>query len=301
MNRKRDVVLITGANGNLAKAASNYLSKYYVVRHLTSSKKTSSKSDYFFWDVGKEYLDIKALENCSHIVHLAGYPILKKWNEKNKKIMYDSRVKSTNLIFKTCQAHNFEPKTFICASAIGIYNQNTKEINEDSPKANDWIGNMAADWEDSANQFQKIGSRVVQMRFSLIFSQSGGFLKYTLLSMKYGLGLIIGNRKRKIYWMHTHDISRFIKKSISSYNYKGPYNMIADQALSQEEFFIKLKKKLFSYCINIRIPMFLIKLFLGKRSQIINSDITLENKRLRTLGFRCNINNLDDLINNLKQ
>ena len=87
----------------------------------------------------------------------------------------------------------------ICASAIGIYNQTSIEsLNETASKGSDWIARMVCDWEDSSNRFKKIGARVVQMRISLILDKNAGFLKYNLLSMRYGLGLILGDKNRKI-------------------------------------------------------------------------------------------------------
>ena len=170
----KEIVLITGANGHLAKILSKYLAKDYKVRFLTT-KKTNKKS-HFYWNVKKEYLDQNALENCKHIIHLAGFSILKKWTHTNKSIIYDSRVKSTDILLRECKLMNIKPKTFICASAIGIYNQDIKEkIYEDSQKGNDWIAKMAIDWEDAANQFKEIGSRVIQLRISLIFSEFNGF------------------------------------------------------------------------------------------------------------------------------
>ena len=88
----KDIVLITGANGHLAKVVSQYLSKDYIVRFLTTQKRMRSKNSYFHWDIQKKHIDYRALENCKHIIHLAGFPVLKKWTSKNKKIIYLSLI-----------------------------------------------------------------------------------------------------------------------------------------------------------------------------------------------------------------
>ena len=300
-NKMKEVVLITGANGHLAKVTGKYLSKYYDVRYLTTKKKSSIKESYFEWNIEKEYIDTKALENCTHIVHLSGYSILKKWTKKNKRIIYDSRIKTAGLILETCKKLNIKPKTFISASAIGIYAKSAKEdMHEESSKGNDWVAKMACDWEDAANRFKELGSRVVQMRISLIFSENAGFLKYNLLSMKYGLGLITGNSKRKINWMHVSDIASFIKQSICNEAYHGPYNLASDDKISQENFIQAIRKKLFPYSVVIKIPMFLVSFFLGKRSQIIDANISLETKKIKENGFKCKFNTLNKMIDNLK-
>ncbi len=298
----KDVVLITGANGHLAKVVSEYLKKDYDVRYLTTNKQLITKESHFYWNIEQEYLDPRSLENCKHIVHLAGYSILNRWTKKNKKIIYDSRIQSANLIFDACKINNVNPKTFISASAIGIYDQFSQvNIHEDSLKGTDWLAKMACDWEDAAKKFNEFGARVVQMRISLIFSKNSGFLKYTLLSMKYGIGLIVGDSKRKVNWMHVDDVARFIKESLANNNYNGPYNLASEDKPSQENFIKVIRKRLFPYCIVVKIPIFLVSLFLGKRSQIINTDISLETHKINEIGFKCRYNNLEKMIDNLKR
>ena len=297
----KEIVLITGANGNLAQDVGRHLEKDYIIRYLTTDKNSISKKSYFFWDLEKNYIDNNALKDCKHIVHLAGHSILKRWTKKNKQKIYDSRIKAAELIFIKCKNMNINIKTFISASATGIYDYRIQDrIIESSNKGNDWVSKMACDWENSAEIFSELGARVVKLRIPLIFSKNSGFLKYNLISMKYGLGIIIGNRQRNISWMHINDISRFVKESISNDNYNGPYNLASDDVISQERLFNLIREKLFPYSIVIRIPTFFIRLLLGKRTQIINSDIFLETKKLKEHGFKCKFNSFEELMRIIK-
>lgn len=295
----KDIVLITGASGHLAKVVSQNLMGDYKVRHLTTRKQLTKTDSYFYWDIKKRYLDEEALKNCKHIIHLAGFPILKTWNKKNKQIMYESRVNSARIILDTCKKLNIKLQTFIGASAVGIYdNLSSDYIHEEAKKGKDWLAKMADDWEGVANQFKVLGARVVNMRISLIFSKNAGFLKYNLLSMQFGIGVIVGDRNRKINWMHVNDISRFIAKSMIDNNYSGPYNLACDDKKTQENFIKELKRAFFPYAIIIYVPMFFVKLFLGERSQIIDTDIALDTNKLKNAGFKCEINNLEKILKN---
>ena len=297
----KDIVLISGANGHLAKSLSEHLKQVYEIRYLTTKKKTSKKKNYFYWNIQNKTIDQNALIDCTHIIHLAGASILNRWSKKNKKNMYESRVKSANLIFNTCKKINSKPKTFISASAIGIYDQSLEgSIKEGALKASDWLGKMACDWEDAANKFKELGCRVIKMRISLIFSDKAGYLKYNLLSMKFGLGIMIGGKNRKISWMHVQDISRFIQKSIIDNSFNGAYNLGSKENITQEIFFSKIKKQLFPYSIIISIPRFFTNIILGKRSQIINCDLDINSNKLMTTGFKYEISSIDQLITKLK-
>ena len=203
----KEIVLITGYNGSLAKHLTKFLKTKYVVRSLTTSKKSLIDNNVFFWDPSNEILDTNALKGCSHIIHLAGFPILSKWTKKNKKLIYDSRIKSSRLIFNYIKKLGLKIETFISASAIGIYKENTRNSqNESSSGSKSWIGKLVSDWEDESNKFDELNARCIQLRIPLIFDKKHGFLKYNLLSMKFGMGIIFGKNNQILNWVSTNDI-----------------------------------------------------------------------------------------------
>ncbi|WP_449397919.1 NAD-dependent epimerase/dehydratase family protein [Chryseobacterium wanjuense] len=78
----KEVVLITGAGGMIARELSKKLEKDYTVRFLTRKKQHSKE---FEWDIRKGIMDDSALENVSHIIHLAGLIFLKNAGQQNEK------------------------------------------------------------------------------------------------------------------------------------------------------------------------------------------------------------------------
>ena len=292
----REIVVITGANSLLAKKVSLILEDKFEIRFLTTSKKLTDNEKYFYWNTSTNKIDKHCLNNCNHIIHLAGYSILKRWSKKNQQIMYDSRINGSNMILKACKKNNHFPTTFISASAIGIYNTSKDKVIENSPKNNDWLGKLAQDWENSANQFKKYGSRIIKLRISLIFSKNAGFLKYNLLSMKLGLGAIIGNPNRKINWMHIDDIANFIKSSISNISYKGSYNLSTDECITQQKLITLIKKKLYPYCFVIKIPKYIPILLLGERYKVIDQNLEISNSKLKKTGFKIKYDKIDQII-----
>ena len=195
----KDRVIITGHSGLLASRTTELLKDNYEIIGLTTNKKKVNNKNIYYWNISTNEIDEKALENCKHIIHLAGYPIIKPWTRKNKILMHQSRIGAANLLFNKCNELNISPITFISASAVGIYGLNSKDIKSETDKiGTDWIARMASDWEESAQQFKKIGSRVIKMRISLLMNQESAFLKYNFLSMKLGIGVIIGSKEKKI-------------------------------------------------------------------------------------------------------
>ncbi len=297
----KDRIIITGYSGSLARRTTELLKDNYEIIGLTSNKKRVNNKNIYYWNTSTDEIDERALENCKHIIHLSGYSILKRWTKRNKRLMHESRVSASNLLFNKCKELNISPTTFISASAIGIYGLNARGIKSEKDKiGTDWIARMAAEWEEAAQQFKQIGSRIVKMRISLLMNQETAFLKYNLLSMKLGIGVVIGSKKKKISWIHVDDAANFIKEAITNENYKGAYNLATTKPISQEMFIKKIKEKLFPYALIIRIPFFLIRLFLGKRSQIINTDVSINVDKLLKEGFTWEFYNFNEVLEKVR-
>ena len=293
----KEIILITGNNGMLAKEAIKILSNNYEVRTLTTQKKKVNNTSIFYWDISKKLIDTKALKNCEHIVHLAGYSILKRWTKKNKNKMYESRIKGAELLFNKCKELNIKPKTFISASAMGIYGLKAKgEKNENSNIGTDWVAQMAKDWEHAANAFKKLESRVVKMRISLLLSKKFPLIKYNLLSTKLGVAPIIGSKKNIINWIHLKDAARFIQEAMQEEKYEGSYNLATENSVSQYELINIIKKQACPFAVIITIPNFLLKLVLGEREAILNVKLKLVVDKLINTGFKYNYHTLEEVI-----
>lgn len=296
----KEVVLITGHSGQLTKEIEILLADNYEIRTLTTRKSSTNNTSTFYWDIQNQFIDPNALKNCKHIIHLAGYSIIKPWNKKNKDIMYQSRVGGAKLLFNKCKILEIKPITFISASAMGIYGLEAEgEKNEESKIGTDWISQMAKDWELAADQFKKLTSRVVKMRISLLISKNFSLIKYSILSTKFGVAPIIGNKQNTINWIHIEDAARFIQESIKNTQYKGVYNIATKNPISQANFIKKIQDKICPYSLAIQIPDFLLKLFLGKRYGIINIKLKLSVNKLTDMKFKYKYNNMEEVLEDI--
>ncbi len=296
MNEK---VLITGANGTLAKKVKdNFLIKGFEVVTLTSSKKKADSIATFFWDTSNNFIDKNALIGVHHIVHLAGFSIIKKWSKSNKKKMYDSRINGANILFENCKSLSIQPKTFITASAIGYYGLDdfTTLKKETYKPANDWMAKMCVDWENAGQQFTSLKTRVVQLRISLLLTKKAGFLAPTFLSMKLGSAVVFGSGKQPIEWIHIDDACSFIEHAIKTETVSGPYNLGSNKKLTQYEFMRIVKRKVAPYAILIKVPSFFLKLIFGDRSVILDSGCKMDISKLNNSGFTLKYSNLESAI-----
>ena len=134
----KKIVLITGANGMLAKQLAKQLEKEYSLRFLT---RNVTQVNEYLWDLKSKYIDPKALIGVHYIIHLAGSSISeKRWSEKRKQSILSSRVDSGRLILQELKKNKINIDGFISASAIGYYGTTTSEtiFDEERPKGNDY-------------------------------------------------------------------------------------------------------------------------------------------------------------------
>tara|TARA_B100000767_G_scaffold223870_1_gene212874 strand:- start:155 stop:1060 length:906 start_codon:yes stop_codon:yes gene_type:complete len=291
----KEIVLITGASGTLAKSVAKKL-QYdgFEVLFYSSSINIVNDKNIFYWDVENKIFDKTPLDKCSHIIHLSGYSVINKWTEKNKKKMYSSRVVAAKLLFDYCKEKEINIKTFITASAIGYYGfQSIGLKNENDLPSKDWLSNLAVDWESAATEFEGIDSRVIKLRISLILTKATGFLKPILLSMKLGVAPILGSRKQSFEWIHLDDLANFILFSLKNKNVSGAYNIATDKKTNQEDFLNIIKKKYFKYSLLLKVPNLVLKLLLGQRIKIISSDIAVSVDKLKSTGFLFKYPNID--------
>jgi uncharacterized protein (TIGR01777 family) len=295
-----DKVLITGASGSLANRVKRILitQGYEVITLSTNKPKVDNKSVYY-WNVSEKLIDKNALIDCQHIIHLSGFNIMNQWTPKNKSIMYESRIDAAKLLYDSCQSLGVKPKTFISASALGFYGIDAKGVkSEDDSPSEDWLSKMCIDWESAAQQFEALGSRVIQMRISLLLSKDAGFLRPTVLSMRLGMGVVFGNGKQSIEWIHIEDAAKFVYYAIENKSVRGAYNMASEQKWTQYDFMKFIKSKVAKYAILIKLPSFVLRLIFGGRSVILVGGCSLSVDKLLSSGFKYDYPTLESAINN---
>ena len=296
----KEKVLITGAGGLLAKNLGKILiHSGYNVCYLSSNKKNLCSNTYY-WDFEKNYIDENALRNTDHVIHLAGYSISSYWNKTNKQLMRDSRIKTSQLIYNTFVDLKMHPKTFISASAMGYYgfNQNGMKNEKEKP-GNDWMAKLCVEWENSADQFTKLGSNVIKLRLPLVLEKNAEILQKSLMSFYFGFGVVFSNGQQKFPWIHIKDVVRFIALALKNRKIKGIYNLASRDNISHYQFIDTIKKVKYKYSILIYMPQLFIKFLFFKKHVLLLNNISLDTKKLQNEKFELNYPTIEKAIKNL--
>lgn len=284
------VILISGGTGLVGKALSKRLiTEGHEVRILSRNPKSSSQLKSFYWNVEKNEIDEKAFEGVEHIVHLAGSGIAdKRWTDSRKQDIIDSRVNSMKLITSVVQKKNIKLKSFVGASAIGIYGMITSEtiFTETDIGKDDFLRQSCSQWENSYREIQTLSNKNSIIRIGLVLSKDGGALKRLLPLFQLGLGSAVGSGKQYMPWIHLDDLVSIFNEALFNSNYSGIYNAVSIEETTSNSFSKQLAKSLSKPFFLPNVPAFMLKIAFGEMANVLLEGSRVSNKKLIHTGFQ---------------
>jgi uncharacterized protein (TIGR01777 family) len=295
-------ILITGATGLIGeKLVVSLQKKGHSIHILSRKKRDIYGAKVFTWDVEKEFIEDGAFDEVDTIIHLAGEGITdKKWTEKRKKEIIDSRVKSTELLYKKIEELKPAVKNFISASAVGFYGNRGEEIlTEHSDAGNDFLAECCEKWENAANRGVNLGIRVVKIRIGVILSKNGGALTSMEKPIKYFVGAPLGTGKQWVPWIHIDDIIGIFKKAVDDSLMYGAYNACAPYPVTNETLTKAIAKHMHRPVWFFNVPEFALKTILGEMSIIVLMSNNTSSQKLLDADYKFQYLNLDDALTSI--
>lgn len=283
----KEIVLISGYSGFLAKHISQTLIQAgYEVRGLSQNKQALS-DQVFYWNVEEGDLDERALDGVNHIIHLAGAGIAdQRWTNERKQLIIDSRVNSTRLLAETLKNRQQSIKTLIGASGIGYYGASAGStiFQETDAPATDFVGECCRLWENSYLAFNDIADQSVVFRIGTVLGLDGGAIPKMLPVIKAGLGSPLGSGSQWWPWISVHDLSNLMLFAIES-SLSGTYNAVVSEHCTNRELMKNLARALNKPFWAPAVPAFVIKWMFGEMSVLFLEGSRVSNEQLIQSGF----------------
>ena len=294
-------ILITGGTGLVGKHLSIMLSKKgYNVTVL--SRNQTTKPNCYYWNLETNYIDAKAVIEADYIIHLAGAGIAdKRWTNERKIELIDSRVKSTNLLFRKIKELNPNLKAFIAASGIGYYGAttSTKIYEENDESGTDFLSEICKLWENASLQFKTINIRTVIFRTGIVLSNEGGAFQKISKPIKLGLGAALGSGKQYMPWIHIEDLCNMYVKAIENIELNGIYNAVAPEHITNNELTKSVARAIKRPLWTPNVPRFILKITFGKLAVILLEGSRVSSEKIVTTGFKFKYPTLTKALNNL--
>ena len=293
-------ILITGGTGLIgSKLRSKLEGKQHEVRILTTSAVKAEEEHYYYWNLKDQYIDQAVFEGLDYIIHLAGAGVAdERWNEKRKKVIYDSRIKNTELLFE--RAKNAGIKGILAASAVGYYGFDSGDqwMDEDGPTGDGFLAEVVRDWEDRISYFKEITDQVYVLRIGIVLSKKGGALKEMMPPFKFGFGAPLGSGTQWMSWIHIDDRVDMFIHGLEN-NLSGIFNGVGPNPETNRSFSKKLASTLGKPMWMPNVPKFALSILFGELAQIVVGGNKVKAEKIQSTGFTFQYTELDDALQNL--
>ncbi|MGD1840255.1 MAG: TIGR01777 family oxidoreductase [Thermonemataceae bacterium] len=296
-------VLITGATGLIGQRLSQILrDEDYQVAYLSRTKSIIPKIPVYKWDIKQQEMEPEALKKADHIIHLAGAGVAdKKWTEERKNEILKSRTRSTQLLFNALAEKGYQPKSFVSASAIGIYGTDTGDtlLTEESPKGDDFLAEVTKKWEEAVQGIASLGIRTVKLRIGIVLSDQGGALPKIAQPIRFGVGAPIGSGKQYLSWIHIDDLCRMFMAGLENEQMEGVYNAVGPAPVTNEQLTKATASVLRKPLILPKVPAFTLKMTMGEMASIVLGGNKVSNEKIVQTGFTYQFPELKPALENL--
>lgn len=295
-------ILITGATGLVGTALKKQLLTLGYTVNTLSRRKENNDHNAFLWDVYKQEIDSDCIHGVDAVVHLAGEPVAdKKWTAERKKQIIDSRVKSTELLFKTIKANpDHQIKSFISASAVGYYGDCGDEIlTEESPNGYGFLAECCKLWEDAVDEGKKLSLRIVKLRTGIVITKAGGALPQLDLPVRFFAGSALGTGKQWTPWLHIDDMVNMYIDAIENLKMEGNYNACAPNPATNTNLTKTIAKVLHRPFWPIKVPKAILDLILGDRTEAVLMSNNTSAQKILDTGFKFKFTQLIDALKDI--
>ncbi|CAM3444909.1 TIGR01777 family oxidoreductase [Aequorivita lipolytica] len=297
-------VLITGATGLIGTELVKQCHREGIaVNYFTTSKeKIENSQNYkgFYWNPKKGEIDLKAFEGTTAIINLVGATISKRWTDKYKKVILNSRTETMDLLHETLTKIDHTIVHFISASGVSIYpNSKTKLYTEENNEVDDtFLAEVVVAWEAAAARFKDLGMEVSKVRTGVVLAKDDGALPKLAKPIKLGVGAPLGSGEQWQSWIHLEDIAGIYLFLLKN-QLEGKYNAVAPNPVQNKKMTKLIAAKLENPLWLPNIPAFVLKMVLGEMSVLVLEGQLVSSQKIEQLGYHFKYYNLENALQDL--
>jgi uncharacterized protein (TIGR01777 family) len=263
-------VVVTGATGLIGRPLCAHLCErgYAVTIFSRSTDKARQTlpgmADYVAWQAEEHGAWERAIDGAHAVINLAGASLFsKRWTEKYKRVLWDSRVVGTRGLVNAMRAASARPAVFISGSAVGYYGaRDDTVLPEEAAPGNDFLAKLCVAWEQEAFKAKQLGVRVATIRTGIVLDADEGALPLMKLPFTFFAGGYILPGTQWFPWIHIADEVGIILKTLDDADVRGPVNASAPHPQTNADF-MRTLGRVMGRPAWVPVPGFALRLALG--------------------------------------
>lgn len=228
-------VAVSGASGLIGSALMPALRDdgHDVVRLVRRAARTP---DEVSWDPAAGTIDTDLLQGVEAAIHLSGASIgVRPWTASYKRVIWDSRVLSTETVSMALARLEPKPRVLVCASGVDYYRDSDEPQDESSAPGTGFLPDLVQAWEGAADPARQAGIRVVHSRNGLVVASKGGAFGPLFRLFRLGLGGRLGSGRQYWSFISLDDEVRAVMYLLDHEEMSGPVNATAPNPVTNAE------------------------------------------------------------------
>jgi len=212
----------------------------YEVVILGRSHKSGLKGEFVKWDAKTMDSWSQQLEGALALFNLTGRSIDCRYTEKNKALILNSRVDSTQILGEAIKKCEEPPKVWLNASTATVYKDIRGDLQPHDENSETNAEGFAEDvgraWEKVFFESSREGVRQVAMRISIVLGEGGGAFPVLRQLTRFGLGGRQGPGDQWMSWLHLDDWVGIAKFLMTNPQITGPVNLASPGPVTNAHF-----------------------------------------------------------------
>jgi uncharacterized protein (TIGR01777 family) len=245
---------------------------------------------------------VSELSSAQAIVNLAGASIGGgRWTRSRMNEILSSRLAATTALIEALRqvSGGKRPSVLVSASGIDYYgNRGDEVITEESGPGHSFLALVSQQWEAAAQPAAALGIRVVLIRTSLVFGRKAPAFRLLTVPFRLFVGGPLGNGRQWFTWVHLDDHVRLYRLALEEEKLSGPINSVAPDVRPQREVAREIGAVLHRPSW-FPAPAPLLRLALGRQSELLLDGRRARPARAEALGFRFRFGELRPALENV--
>ena len=240
-------IVIPGGSGQIGTVLARH---FHAAKHdvvVLSRKPAATPWRSVAWDAETIGPWAAELDGADAVINLTGRSVNCRYHAANRRLIVDSRVKSTRVVGEAIARSARPPRVWLQASTATLYAHTYDSPNDEDgllggaePSAPDtWRFSIevARAWEQAANEAVVPHTRKVLLRSAMTMSpDADGVFDVLLGLVRWRLGGAGGDGRQYVSWIHDRDFIRAVYWLMDHVESAGPVNVASPNPVPNAEF-----------------------------------------------------------------
>lgn len=295
-------MVIAGGTGFLGRSlVDEFKKKGWDITILTRGvSETKNEVRFVHWDATSVGEWTSCLEDADVLINLNGKSVDCRYTEKNKSLIYSTRLDATHALGKAITQCSSPPKVWMNAASATIYRHSLdREMDEYTGEIGSGFSvDVCQKWEAAFQQYDLPPTRKIILRTGIVLGRQGGPLKPLTMLARLGVGGRQANGNQFFSWLHATDFCHIVEFLIDHPETSGVYNVTAPQPIPNSEVMRELRSTL-QIPFGLPLPQWLLEIgafLIRTETELILKSRRVIPRRLEEAGYTFQFGNIREAL-----